>query len=157
MSFVLQPWQFYLVILSGWMNRQQQEVIAYLRTENQVLKEKLGKKRILLNDDQRRRLAVKGKLLGRKRLEEFGTLFTPDTILRWHRLLVARKWDHSAKRKPGRPRIRQVIVDLTVKFAKENPTWGYGRILGALANAGYHISDTTVGKVPQATWYRSGA
>jgi hypothetical protein len=57
-----------------------------------VLKEKLGKQRILLNDDQRRRLAVKGKILGRKRLEEIGTLFTPDTILRWHRMLVAKKW-----------------------------------------------------------------
>ena len=101
MSFVLKPWQFYMVILSGWMNRQQQEVIAYLRMENQVLKEKLGKKRILLNDDQRRRLATQGKILGRKRLEEFGTLFTPDTILRWHRLLVAKKWDHTDKRKPG--------------------------------------------------------
>ena len=66
MSFILQPWQLYLVILAGWINRQQQEVIEYLRTENQVLKEKLGKKRILLNDDQRRRLAVKGKILGRK-------------------------------------------------------------------------------------------
>jgi putative transposase len=99
MQFVLQPLQLYLVILAGWINQQQQEVIEYLRTENQVLKEKLGKKRILLNDDQRRRLAVKGKLLGRKRLEEIGTLFTPDTILRWHRLLVAKKWDHSDKRK----------------------------------------------------------
>ena len=147
MSFVLQPWQFYMVILSGWMSQQQQEVIAYLRTENQVLKEMLGKKRILLTDDQRRRLAVKGKVLGRKRLEEFGTLFTPDTILRWHRLLVAKKWDHSEKSKPGRPRIRQVIVDLILRFARENPTWGYDRIQGALSNVGYHISDTTVGNV----------
>ena len=89
MDFILQPWQLYLVILAGWMNRQQQEVITYLLTENRVLKEKFGKKRILLDDDQRRRLAVKGKVLGRKRLEEVGTLFTPDTILRWHRTLVA--------------------------------------------------------------------
>ena len=93
MDFTLQPWQLYVVILAGWINRQQQEVIEYLRTENQVLKEKLGKKRILLNDDQRLRLAVKGKILGRRRLEEVGTLFTPDTILRWHRVLVANKWD----------------------------------------------------------------
>ena len=70
MSFILQPWQLFFIILAGWVNRQQQEAIEYLRTENQVLKEKLGKKRILLNDDQRRRLAVKGKILGRKRLEE---------------------------------------------------------------------------------------
>jgi putative transposase len=89
------PGNSYFVILAGWVNRQQQEVTEYLRSENQVLKEKLGKKRILLNDDQRRRLAVKGKALGRKLLGEIGTLFTPDTILRWHRMLVARKWDFS--------------------------------------------------------------
>ena len=95
MSFILQPWQLLLVILAGWMSRQQQQVIEYLRTENQVLKEKLGKNRVLLNDDQRRRLAVQREILGRKRLEEVGTLFTPVTILRWHRLLVAQKWDSS--------------------------------------------------------------
>ena len=147
MDVVLQPWQFYVVILAGWINRQQQEVIDYLRTENQVLKETHGKKRILLNDDQRRRLALKGKILGRKRLEEVGTLFTPDTILRWHRMLVAKKWDYSDRKKPGRPRIRQVIVDLILRFARENPTWGYDRIQGALANVGYHICDQTVGNV----------
>ena len=133
MSFILQPWQLLFVILAGWVNEQQQQVIEYLRTENQVLKEKLGKKRILLSDDQRRRLAVKGKILGRKRLEQIGTLFTPDTILRWHRMLVARKWDYSSQRtKVGRPRVRQEIVELVVRFAKENPTWGYDRIQGAL-------------------------
>ena len=68
MSFVLHPWQFYMVILSGWMNRQQQEVIAYLRTENQVLKEKLGKKRILLTDDQRHRLGGSVLFLGTRPL-----------------------------------------------------------------------------------------
>ncbi|MDE0867046.1 MAG: integrase core domain-containing protein, partial [Rubripirellula sp.] len=127
----------------------QQEVIEYLRTENAVLKEKFGKKRILLTDDQRRRLAVKGKLLGRKQLEQVGTLFTPDTILRWHRQLVANKWDYSdsKEQKTGRPRTRQVIVDLTVKFAKENLTWGYDRISGALSNIGYHICDSTIGNI----------
>ena len=148
MSFILHPWQLLLIILAGWISQQQQEVIEYLRTENQVLKEKLGKKRVLLTDDQRRRLAVAGKILGRKRLEEVGTLFTPDTILRWHRMLVAKKWDASDKRKHvGRPRIRQVIVDLILRFAQENPTWGFDRIQGALANVGYPISDTTVGNV----------
>lgn len=76
MTSILQPWQLMFLVFAGWVNRQQQEVIEYLRTENQVLKEKLGKKRILLNDDQRRRLGVKGKILGRKLLEEFSTLFT---------------------------------------------------------------------------------
>lgn len=147
MDFILRPWQLYFVIFAGWINRQQQEVIEYLRTENQVLKEKLGKKRILLSDDQRRRLAVRGKILGRRRLEEVGTLFTPDTILRWHRMLVAKKWDYSDRKKPGRPRIRQVIIDLILRFAKENPSWGYDRIQGALSNVGYHICDQTVGNV----------
>jgi len=125
MNFVLQPWQLFLVILAGWVNRQQAEVIEYLRTENKVLKEKLGPGRILLTDDQRRRLAVKGKVLGRKRLEEVGTLFTPDTILRWHRLLVAKKWDYSERRKKcGRPPLDADVAALIVKLASENPAWG---------------------------------
>lgn len=104
MSFIRQPWHFALVLLAGWINGEQQQVIKYLRTENQIIKELTAKRRLLLNDDQRRRLAVKGKALGRKRLQEVGTLVTPDTILRWHRLLVAQKWDHSDKRKSnGRP------------------------------------------------------
>ncbi len=104
----------------------------------------------LLTDDQRRVLDVKGKALGRKTLRELTTIVTPDTILRWHRELVARKWDHSDKRGVGRPRIRQVIVDLILRFARENPTWGHDRIQGALANVGYHISDTTVRNVLKA-------
>ena len=149
MNFVLKPWQFALFVIAGWVSREQQQVIEYLRTENTVLREKLGQKRILLSDDQRRRLAVKGKILGYKRLSEFGTLFTPDTVLRWHRQLVAKKWDHSNKRRqaPGRPRVRKAIVELTLQLAKENPTWGYDRIQGALANVGYRISDTTVGNI----------
>ena len=148
MTFFLQPWQLLLVILAGWVNRQQQEVIEYLRTENQVLQEKLGKKRILLSDDQRRRLAVQGKILGRKRLAEIGTLFTPDTILRWHRLLVAKKWDYSQRRgAPGRPRTPQEIVDLVLRLARENPSWGYDRIQGALQNLGHQVSDQTVGNI----------
>ena len=152
MKFILEPWQLMLIILASWINRQQQDLIEYLRTENAVLKEKLGKKRILLSDDQRRRLAVKGKTLGRKQLEQIGTLFTPDTILRWHRQLVARKWDYSDRKqkKPGRPRIRQVIVDLTLQFARENPTWGFDRIQGELAKVGYRISDTTVANILKA-------
>ena len=132
MSFILQPWQMLLAILADWINEQQQHVIEYLRTENQVLKETLGEKRIVLDDDQRRRLAVKGKLLGSKVLEEIGTVFTPDTILRWHRQLVAQKWDHSHKRTAmGRPATSQDVVELILKFAREDPAWGYDRIADA--------------------------
>jgi len=95
--------------------------------------------------------AVKGHALGRKALLELTTIVTPDTILRWHRELVAKKWDHSDKRKAvGRPRIRQVIVDSILRFARENQTWGYDRIQGALADVGYRISDSTVANVLKA-------
>ena len=93
MNFVLRPWQLLLLILAGWINRDQQDAIEYLLTENQVLREKLGKGRILLNDGQRRRLAVKGKVLGRKSLGKLAKIVRPDTLLRWHRELIARKWD----------------------------------------------------------------
>jgi hypothetical protein len=91
---------------------------------------------------------VKGKVLGRKLLDQIGTLFTPDTILLWHRLLVARKWDYSDRRrkKPGRPALSQEILDLVVRIAKENPTWGY-EIQGALVNVGHEISATSVANI----------
>jgi len=83
MKFIPQPWRLMLIILASSGNRQQQEVIEYLRTENTVLQAKLGKKRILPNDDQRRRLTVKGKFPGRNQFEQVDSLFTSDTILRW--------------------------------------------------------------------------
>ena len=147
----LQPWQLLLLVLVGWVNRRQQDAIAYLRTENRILREKLGKKRILLDDDQRRRLAVKGKILGRRMLDELAGIVTPETILRWHRELVARHWDYSDRRKAGgRPPVPAEIVELVLRLAKESPTWGYGRIQGALANLGHQISDTTVAKILKA-------
>src|SRR5262249_1115363 len=141
-------WQLLLVILAGWVNRQQQQIIEYLRTENQILREKLNKRRILLDDDQRRRLAIKAKVLGHKLLGQMGTLFTPDTILRWHRQLVAEKWDYSKRRKNiGRPPVSEEVRDLVLRLAQENPRWGYDRIQGALDNLGHEISDTTVGNI----------
>jgi putative transposase len=148
MNFVLQPWQLLLLILAGWINRKQQNVIDYLKTENEVLREKLGKKRIPINDGQRRRLAIKGKVLGRKVLMEIAAIVSPDTILRWHRQLVARKWDCSDRRRAvGRPRISKEIVELVLRIARENACWGYDRIQGAVANLGYRISDATIGNI----------
>ena len=148
MNFILQPWQLLVVALASWVHHEQQKIIQFYQAEIKALMEAQGKKRLLLSDDHRRLLAVKGKSLGRKALMELTTIVTPDTILRWHRTLVAQKWDHSDKRKSvGRPRVRQAIVDLILRFAKENLDWGYDRIQGALANVGYHISDTTVGNV----------
>ncbi len=147
----LQPWQLLLLVLAGWINRHQQDTIEYLLIENRVLRQKLGKKRILLNDEQRRRLALKGKVLGRKMLEQVAGIVTPETILRWHRELVAQNWDYSKRqRKTGRPAIAQETVDLVLKLAKENPRWGYKRIKGAVTNLGSVISDTTIANILRA-------
>ena len=155
MNFVLRPWQQQLLLLAGWINRDQQDAIEYLLTENQVLREKLGKRRILLNDDQRRRWAVKGKVLGRKSLGKLTKIVRPDTLLRWHRERIARKWDHSDKRQSvGRLRIRQQIVDLALRMAQENPSWGYDRIQGALANLGFHIRKKRNGRMRALSGWR---
>ncbi len=86
-----QPWQLLFVSLSGWINRHQQDVIDHIQEENRILKTKLKGKRIRFTDDERRRLAVKGKVLGRKVLKEVASIVTPDTILAWHRKLIAQK------------------------------------------------------------------
>ena len=91
MNFILQPWHIVLLALSAMIDGERDKSVDYLLMENRILWEKLGKSRILLNNDQRRKLAVKGKVLGRKALHEIATIVTPDTILRWHRQLVAKK------------------------------------------------------------------
>jgi hypothetical protein len=96
------PLQMLVMMFAGWLNEHQRTIIAYLQEENRVLRELHGKKRLRFNNDQRRRLAVKGKTLGRRVLREVGTLVTPDTVLRWHRELIARKHDGSESRRPGR-------------------------------------------------------
>ena len=118
------------------MNRHQQDVIAYVQEENRILKSKLKGKRIRFNDEERRRIAVKGEVLGRNVLNQVASIVTPDTILRRHRKLIAMKYDGSAKRGPGRPRVEDEIPKLTVRMAQENPSWGYPTIRGTLFNLG---------------------
>ena len=89
MSPFVSPQIFLVLLLAGWLNQEQQKVLEYLQEENRVLKAQLGQ-RLRLSDEQRRRLAAKGKELGGKLLAEVATLVTPDTILRWHRELIAR-------------------------------------------------------------------
>jgi len=127
MTHILDPFRFLLIAFSGWMNDRQQLLIDYLREENRVLREQLGGKRLRFTDDQRRRLAVKAKELGRKVLIELGTIVTPETLLAWHRRLIAGKYDGSKKRFPGRPRTAKEIETLVVRLANENRTWGYRR------------------------------
>ena len=117
MPFLLQPWHILLASLCGMVNERQQQIIEFQNAQIEALLKKPGKKRLLLDDDQRRLLAVKAHAIGRKALLELTTIVTPDTILRWHRELVAKKFDSSNKRQPGRPRIRQEVVDAIVRFA----------------------------------------
>ena len=111
MNAVFQPWQLLLVSIAGIMNRKQQQIIEYLTEENKVLKEHLKGKRIRYTDKQRRRLAAKAKVLGRKILRQLNTLVTPETLLVWHRKLIAQKYDGSSKRRAGRPRVTREIED----------------------------------------------
>jgi transposase InsO family protein len=142
----LYPLQVLLVTLAGWVNRHQQHVIEYLVEENRVLKDQVKGRRLRLTDDPRRRLAAKGRRLGRRVLRQVATIVTPDTILRWHRQLIARKWTFTPKR-PGRPGIMKEISSLIVRMATENPGWGYTRIQGALKNLGREVARSTVAKV----------
>src|SRR5262250_2688524 len=116
------PLAFFCLLFSGWVNRQQQAVIDYLLEENRVLRAAHGSRRVRLTDDQRRRLAVKGKALGRRRLAAVAGIVTPVTILRWYRRLVAQKYDGSQARRPGRPSTNRDIAALVVRMATENPT-----------------------------------
>ena len=131
------------------MNRNQQDVIEYLQEEIRVLKELLDKKP-RFNDDQRRRLASKAKRLGGQRLHWFASLVTPGTLMAWHRRLIAQKYDSSKIRQPGRPKTKAEIQELILQLARENRTWGYTRIQGALANLRHEISWGTIANVLKA-------
>lgn len=139
--------QLLVAIFAGWVNRHQQEVIVYLQAENHVLRQQLGPKRLRFTDAQRRRLAVKARAVGRKGLYTLNTIVTPDTLLRWYRNLIARKYDGSRHRGPGRPKTAIEIQQLVVRMAKENPRWGYTRIRGALYNLGHDIGRNTVKRI----------
>ena len=132
--------QFLLFTFAGWVNRHQQAAIEYLQAENQALREQLGNKRIRWTDAQRRRLAEKAKAIGRAALHQLGTVVTPDTLLRWYRNLVAAKYDGSVPLDPGRPPTKTDIVGFIVRMAKENPSWGYTRMRGALYNLSHEVA-----------------
>ncbi len=138
---------FLLMLVAGWLQRQQAATIDYLKAENRMLRARLGGQRIIFTDAERRQLAEKARALGRKGLRELGTIVTPETLLRWHRELVARKWTFVERRGPGRPRTREELVALVVRMARENRSWGYRRIVGAISNLGHEVSHQTVAKI----------
>src|SRR5882724_9970350 len=120
---------------------------AYLVTENRILRQQITG-RVPLSNGDRLALAEIGQKLGRKALAEIATIAKPDTILAWHCKLVAQPCDGTQPRTSlGRPRIDKEMEDLVVRMARENRSWGYDRIVGALINLGYRISDQTVGNI----------
>lgn len=137
--------QLLLATFAGWVNRDQAQVIAYLVEENRVLKEQMKARRLRLTDDQRRRLAAKGKILGRRLLERVATIVTPDTIMRWHKRLIAAKWTFPNTR-VGRPGIMKLIRSLIVRMATDNSGWGYRRIQGELKKLDHRVARSTIAK-----------
>src|SRR5450830_1468338 len=140
-------WARILAYITGTVDQELLLRNEYLAAENRILKAQL-KGRLRLSDAERTKLGEIGHRLGRKALGEVATAALPDTILAWYRRLVARKFDGSrARRTWGRPRIDREVEELIVRMAEENRSWGYDRIVGALANLGHEVSDQTVGNV----------
>jgi putative transposase len=140
-------WKILLAYISGSVDDELLLRNEYLVAENRILRGQI-KDRLQLSDAERQTLAEIGKKLGKQALEEVANIVKPDTLLGWHRKLVANKFDGSEQRKSlGRPRVDKELEDLVVQMAKENRSWGYDRIAGALALLGYEISDQTVGNI----------
>jgi putative transposase len=140
-------WKRLLAYISGSVDQELLLRNEYLVAENRILRQQV-KGRLRLTDGERRTLAEIGKRLGKKGLDEVATVVKPATILAWHRRMIAKKFDGSIKRSyPGRPRTETALEALIVRLAKENQSWGYDRIVGALANIGYTISSQTVGNI----------
>jgi putative transposase len=140
-------WKQLLAYITGSVDQELLVRNEYLVRENRILRQQITG-RVRLSDEERETLAKLGKRLGKKALQEVASIVTPDTILAWHRKLIANKFDGSEHRQaPGRPMIDTEVEALVVRMAKENRSWGYDRIAGALKHLGYTISDQTVGNI----------
>ena len=140
-------WARLLAYVTGTVDQELLLRNEYLAAENRMLRGQI-KGRLLLSEEEKATLAEIAHRLGRKALEEVACTARPDTILGWYRRLIAKKFDGSRFRKRvGRPRIAEEIERLVVRMAKENPSWGYDRIVGALANLDYRLYDQTVGNI----------
>jgi hypothetical protein len=140
-------WPRLLAYITGTVDQELLLRNEYLVAENRILKTQI-KGRLLLSDAERATLAEIGHRLGRQGLEGVAATAKPDTILGWYRKLIAHKFDGSKMRQSqGRPGINEETENLVVRMAKENPSWGYDRIVGAMANLGHQLSDQTVGNI----------
>jgi len=134
-------WKHLFAYISGSVDQELLLRNEYLLTENRILRNQL-KCRLRLTDGERKTLSEIGKRLGKKALDEIANIVKPETILAWHRKLVAHKFAGTKNRKsPGRPKTEANLEALIIGIAKENRSWGYDRIVGALTNLGYTVSD----------------
>src|SRR5437667_9723780 len=154
MRAVLDPFSFLVVSIAGWMNQRQHQVIDYLVEENRVLREQIGNRRMRFTDSQRCRLALRAKKLSRKVLAQVATIVTPQTLLAWHRKLIAKKYDGSAYRVRGRPQTATEISGLVVRMAEGKPAVGLSAdsrcIIESRAHSGPHHNC----QHPEAPWHR---
>lgn len=139
---------FGLLAVLGRSDLSKDAELLVLRHENQVLRRQLPG-RLRWDHADRFWLAALSRLVGRRRWPEVFPV-TPATILRWHRDLVARKWDYTSRRKPGRPSTGTSVKALVVRMARENPAWGHRRIQGELARLGHPIAPSTVWEILHA-------
>ena len=137
-----------LSVLTGWLDCREREAIAYLVEENRLLRRQLCGRRLHLTDDDRRRLAARAYRVGRATLQQIATIVAPDTLLRWHRQLIARKWTYA--KGSGRRGVLSEIRQLVVRMATENPTWGDTRIQGALEIVGHRVGRSTIRRILKA-------
>ena len=139
-------WARMVAYVTGTVNQELLLRNEYLGAENRILRGQI-KGRLLLSEGEKATLTEIAQRLGRKALEELAAVAKPDTLLAWYRKL-ANKFDGSRiRQRIGRPRIDEEAERLVVQMAKENPSWGYDRIVGALANLGFLLSDQTVGNI----------
>ena len=144
------PWKKMLALVTGQIEDSLRQKLEFVLEENRVYRALLERHspHWRLQDSERKILAEKGRPLG-KLLGQVLTIVQLETLLKWHRRLVAQKWDYSARRSKsvGRPPVAAELEDWVVQLAKDNPGWGYDRIVGALANLGHSLSDQTVGNI----------
>ena len=140
-------WARMLAYVTGTVDQELLLRNEYLSAENRILRAQI-KGRVLLSDAEKATLAEIAHRLGRKGLKDVAAAAKPDTLMGWYRQLIAKKFDGSKFRKSvGRPPVEEEIERLVVRMARENPSWGYDRIVGAMANPGHKVSDQTIGNI----------
>lgn len=136
-----------VLLVAGWLNRHQQQAIVYLRAENRVLRDRIVERRLRFTKEERRMLALAGEPVGRAALRVIATLASPETVLGWYRELVARKYSAPKAKGASTCPKRRSVEEQVLRMARDNPSWGYTRIRGALRNKGVDAGRSTIARI----------